>query len=121
MPLPSWPATVPYKPRRGEWSMPEPYIEPLATDMDGGNKRLRSKPGSNVAVIEQTLRMTADAFDDFNAFVRGDLNNGTSRFTAQVWLGSAYATKTCQFEGAPKPGDGGRKKAVTMKIRIFGM
>lgn len=121
MTLPVMPSTVPYKPRRGEWTMPQPYLPPLATDMEGGNTRTRSRPGSNVALIQQTIRMTPAQFDIFDAFVRQDLSNGTSRFTWSVWLGSAYATKTVQFVDPPTSGDGGLKVAVAMKLRIYGM
>lgn len=123
MTLPTWPAEVPYQVRRGDWSMAEPYAAPVETEMASNNIRARSRPGSNVAVIEQTLRLTPAQHDDFFEWLRGDLNNGVSRFTAQVWLGSAYASKTCQFVSPhPRPSTGRSLKiAVAMRIRVYGM
>jgi hypothetical protein len=121
MPLPAWPSTVPFKPRRTEWSMPQPFLPPLATEMDGGNTRLRSRPGDNVAIVQQIIRMSVSEFNTFDAFVRGTLNNGTSRFTGNVWLGSAYANKTLQFAEPPQPQAAGQKIPVAMKIRVYGM
>jgi hypothetical protein len=123
MPLPSWPAGVPYQVRRGDWSMAEPYAAPVQSEMESNNIRSRSRPGSNVAVIEQTLRLTPAQHDDFFAWLRGDLNNGTSRFTAQVWLGTSYASKTCQFV-TPHPRPSiirSLKIAVAMRLRVYGI
>ena len=116
------PDNVPYKPRREEWAMPQPFLAPLETDFDGGNTRTRSRPGSSVAIVEQTLRMTPAQFQIFDEFVREDLSNGTSRFTWNVWTGAAYESKTVQFtgDGQPRPANGGLKIAVAMKLRVYG-
>lgn len=123
MPLPIWPEDVPYQVRRADWTMAEPYAEPEETQMAGNNVRARSRPGSNVAVIEQTLRLTPSQHDDFFAWLRDDLNNGTSRFTANVWLGTSYVEKTCQFV-RPHPraaSERSLKIAVSMRIRVYGI
>ena len=56
-------------------------------------------------------------------WVKGTLGNGTGRFTANVWLGTAYLTKVCQFV---KPGSELKyawlstdKVAVTMTLRVY--
>ncbi|MGD9921914.1 MAG: hypothetical protein AB7V13_10760 [Pseudorhodoplanes sp.] len=123
MTLPVWPEDVPYRVRRGDWAMPEAYALPEETQMEGNNIRARARPGSNVAVIEQTLRLTPAEHDDFFAWLREDLTFGTSRFTAQVWLGTAYAEKTCQFV-SPHPvpsADRSLKIPVRMRIRVYGV
>ena len=35
--------------------------------------------------------------DTFVAWVKTTLNDGTARFTTNVWLGSSYVNKVCQF------------------------
>ena len=51
------------------------------------------------------------------------LNNGTARFTTNVWLGSSYVNKVCQFI---QPGTkltyaylSVDKVAVTMTLRVY--
>lgn len=61
----------------------------------------------------------------FVDFVKNTLNNGTARFTMNVWLDNAYAVKTCQFVD----GAAGIKydfvaigvDAVTMALRVYGI
>ena len=64
--------------------------------MDGGNVRLRSRPGSDVATVQWRRRMTTLQYTSFDTFVRATISNGTSRFTMPVWLGTSYVTKTVQ-------------------------
>jgi hypothetical protein len=118
---PSYPEGLPYKPRRGEWSISRP--DPLASDMEGANKRLRARAGDkSVRIVTQTLRFTADQLTTFEAFVADDLAGGTARFTMQVWLGSDYQSKTVQFDGK-LPAIGGRsvRVPVAMTLRVFGV
>jgi hypothetical protein len=72
-------------------------LDPISTDMEGGNTRERPRPGDNVATITQTVRMSPGDYDAFAAWVKTTLNNGTARFTMDVWLGTALANKVCQF------------------------
>jgi len=55
--------------------------------------------------------------------VKATLNNGTARFTANVWLGSSYANKVCEFI---KPGStltygyiSVETVAATMTLRVY--
>jgi hypothetical protein len=121
MSLPEMPDTVPYRPRRGEWQMSQPWLAPLRTQMNGGNTRARSRAGDNVATISQTIRMSPTQYDTFDAFVRGALLTGTGRFTWNVFLGSAYAGRTVQFAEDPVPGEGGLRVAVAMKLLVYGL
>jgi hypothetical protein len=41
--------------------------------------------------------MSPADYDVFVAWVKTTLNNGTARFTIDVWLGAALANKVCQF------------------------
>lgn len=98
MPLPTWPVGVPDVPLVESWDKPEPYQEPLQTEMEGGNKRLRTKAGMNVARVTYELKpMTPAQFDSFETFVKTGLSFGTSRFVTRVLLGSSMQTKTVQF------------------------
>ena len=65
--------------------------------IQGGNTRQRSRPGDNVGTITQTIWMSLVEHDTFVNWVKTTLNNGTARFTTNVWLGSSYVNKVCQF------------------------
>ncbi len=63
--------------------------------------------------------------DAFVAWVLTTLNNGTARFTTNVWMGSSFVVKTCQFI---KPGStltyayvSTDIVAVTMTLRVYNM
>lgn len=122
MTLPTWPIT-PYMPVPDNFAPIQRGLDPLATDMEGGNTRERPRPGDNVGTITQTMWMSLADHDTFVAWVKGTLNMGTGRFTANVWLGSSYVNKVCQFI---KPGTtltygyiGPDTVAVTMTIRVY--
>jgi hypothetical protein len=97
-------------------------LAPIVTDMEGGNQRQRSRPGDNVGMLGQTIIMYAAQFEIFTPWWKGTLSNGTARFTAQVWLGTDYETKVCQFTKDGKPTDSfyvpGAVK-VAMKLRVY--
>jgi hypothetical protein len=123
MALPVWPSSVPNQ-ATNDWKMTSLYVDPIATDMDGGNQRLRSRPGSNVAIVSYPLvPLTAQQWNDLNAFFRTTLGNGASRFTMPVFTGSTYETKTVQFDQgkAPQVSVESIYVIVVMTLRIFGM
>ena len=124
MTLPAWPDTVPTTARDG-WQMPAMFVAPLATDMDGGNQRLRARPGGHVATISYPLAPLTEAqYADFVTFVRSTLNNGTSRFTMSILSDSAtYGTKTVQFDGGKSPtiSRASGFVNVVLPLRVFGM
>jgi len=72
-------------------------LDPISTDMEGGNTRERPRPGDNVGTITQTVRMSPADYDVLVDWVKTTLNNGTARFKIDVWLGTALANKVCQF------------------------
>ena len=91
--------------------------------MEGGNTRSRARPGDNVGSITQTIWMSFAEHDTFVSWVKTTLGNGTGRFTMNVWLGSAYVSKVCQFI---KPGTnlkyswiGPDKVGATMTLRVY--
>ena len=122
MPLPAWPIAS-YMPQQESFQPLQRMLDPLATDMEGGNTRERPRPGDNVGTITQTVWMSMAEHDTFVDWVKTTLNNGTARFTANVWLGSSYVNKVCQFI---KPGStltygyvSANEVAATMTLRVF--
>jgi len=61
--------------------------------------------------------------DTFVTWVKGTLGNGTGRFIANVWLGTAYLSKVCQFVKPSSELKYARmstdKVAVTMTLRVY--
>jgi hypothetical protein len=124
MTLPTWPIAA-YQPDLNSFQPIQRMLDPLATDMEGGTTRERPRPGDNVGTLTQTIWMTMADHDTFVTWVKTTLNNGVARFTTNVWLGSAYANKTCQFL---KPGStltygyiSVDRVAVTMTLRVYGV
>jgi hypothetical protein len=122
MPLPAWPNDVPYLQRRQDWEITQPFIGPIETEMEGGNVRQRSRPGSNVATVQWRRRMTTAQHASFDAFVRATLSNGSARFTMPVWLGAGYVTKTVQVvKDSLAIEQDGLFVSVSMTLRVYGM
>ena len=122
MALPAWPIANSIILRDG-FSL-QRMLDPITTDMEGGNTRQRPRPGDNVGTITQKVRMSLADCDTFVAWVKTTLNNGTARFTANVWLGTAEANKVCQFiQPGTKliydPGNLADAIDVTMTLRVY--
>ncbi len=122
MALATWPIAT-YAPQQDSFQPIQRALDPISTDMEGGNTRERTRPGDNVGSITQTIWVPMAEHDTFVAWVKTTLNNGTARFTAQVWLGSSFVTKTCQFI---QPGTkliytyiSTDVVAITMTLRIY--
>jgi hypothetical protein len=121
MTLPVWPVGVPYQVRRDDWRPSESFLAPIETQFEGGNQRARRRPGDDVGVVDQTLRMTAAEAETLFDFIRDDLSNGTQAFTMSVWTGTAYETRTVEFTGKrPVRQPAGLKTAVQMTLRVWG-
>jgi len=122
MTLPAWPIADSIILQNG-FSL-QRMLDPISTDMEGGNTRERPRPGHNVGTITQMVRMSPADYDPtFVNWVKTTLNNGAARFTMDVWLGTALANKVCQFI---KPGTGLRSAwagpdaiDITMTLRVF--
>lgn len=121
MAVPSWPTGVNYAPDLNSISGIKRYLDPIATDMEGGNTRLRARPGDNVGTLSQTIVLPRTQFETFVTWVKTTLNNGTSRFTTNVWLGAGFESKVCQFSnGGPSYRPVGTKAvAVSMTLRVY--
>lgn len=122
MTLPTWPAGVPYQPMVDGFQPIQRVLPPIATEMEGGNLRTRARPGDSVGTLAQVIIMDSDAFASFTDWWKNTLSLGTGRFTAQVWLGTDYESKVCQFTPDGRPTDSffvpGAVK-VAMKLRVY--
>jgi hypothetical protein len=122
MALPAWPIAS-FRPDPDSFQPIQRMLDPVETAMEGGNTRSRPRPGDNVGTVKQTIWMSAAEHDTFVAWVKGTLGNGSARFTTNVWLGTAYVNKVCQFM---KPGSSLKyawlstdKVAVSMTLRVY--
>ncbi|MFC0243678.1 hypothetical protein [Rhodopseudomonas telluris] len=123
MALPTWPAGVSYAPDLNSISDLTLIRPPIKTEMEGGNVRLRSRPGDNVGTMSQTIRLDRAQFAVLRDWIKTTLGNGTARFSMPVWFGDGFETKVCQFsEGAPKYKPvGTRRVDVMMTLRVYGV
>lgn len=124
MTLAAWPIAT-YAPQKDSFQPIQRALDPISTDFEGGNTRERPRPGDNVGTLRQTIWMTLAEHDTFVAWVLSTLNNGTARFTMNVWMGSSFVVKTCQFI---KPGTtltyayiSTDIVAVSMTLRVYAM
>lgn len=121
MAVPDWPAGVPFMPLLDSHSI-DPMLAPIRTEMEQGNIRLRSRPGDNVAIVQQSVAMTRAQYDALVTWGKGTIGNWTGRFRVNVWLGSSCAIKVCQFDGAPKPSKfSANRISVAMSLRVYGV
>lgn len=126
MALPEWP-NISYEPRRDSWRK-DPLRPPIRTEMEGGNIRIRRRPGDNVAIISQTVELTQDELNTLDAWVSTTLGGGVARFSMLVFLGGpVFVSKTVQFEAGSESfpyavGEVAKDKfAVSMRLRVYGV
>lgn len=123
MTLPTWPSECPSAARDG-WQMSQMFQAPRATEMEGGNQRLRARPGSNVATVNYPLKpLNATQFAAFDTFMRTTLNNGTSRWTMALTYPGGEITKTVQLEQGKSPTVSWSNgfQHVVLPLRVYGM
>lgn len=121
MTIPSWPSTVPYASEQEYWNG-APFRAPLSTEMEGGNIRLRRRPGDNIGTYAWGRILKPTEASDLNTFLMTTLNNGASRFTMQVSRdGTTYTSRVVQLvAGSLKYASaGGDKTLVTFNLTVF--
>lgn len=119
MTYPTWPTSVPQTPLLDSWQMPDPYQEPRVTDMEGGNVRMRSRPGDNIYRISFNILMTKAQWTTLWAWIMNDLGRGTSRFNTKIWNGSAMVNAVAQFAAKPQPSSIEPKVLVAFDLRVY--
>lgn len=102
MAYPTWPA-IKQEPLLDSWQMPDMYQDPRATDMEGANKRLLTRPGDDIYRVTFNIMLTKAEFTTFNTWVVVTLGRGTSRFQTKIWNGAAMIDAIVQFASKPAP------------------
>lgn len=116
MPTPVWPIGISYEPERDSWSQ-RPFLAPLASEMDGGNVRLRSKPGDRVRIIQQSIVVPNDAYaDTLEPFL---IENRAARVIMPVWLGKEFKTCMVQLTEIQTGAVGIGSTRVSMSVRVI--
>ena len=95
--LQAWPETIPDTPLASSVQITPYGVNPIITEMEGGNTRIRRRPGDNVTLLRQTIRMTAAQLAAFNDFYANVTVGGSKRFRANVWSGSTMENRVCLF------------------------
>ena len=116
MAYPAWPA-VPYKPLMDSWGRPDMYQDPRVTDMEGSNKRMLTRPGDDIYRVSFNVMMTKAQATTFRTWVVTTLGRGTSRFSMDIWNGSAMETVVVQF--AAKPAEATKAPMVVFGLDVF--
>lgn len=119
MAYPVWPASVPQSPLVGSWQEVDIYLDPIETEMDGGNRRLRTRPGDDVSRYAFTLLMTNTQWATLREWAVTDLSRGTKRFSTKIWNGSSMIDAVCQFATKMKPSSTDLKTSVAVEVWRF--
>jgi hypothetical protein len=122
MPDPSYTALgINDHPLVDSWSIDKPFMEPISSEMEGGNVRQRTRAGDETAEMSFTILMTPADLAEWQEFALVDLGRGASRFTMRVWNGSAMVSKTVQLiKGQYSLRPVLPKYAVGFNVRVYG-
>jgi hypothetical protein len=93
------------------------YQDPRATQMEGGNTRMLTRPGDDIRRVSWIVQMTKTEFAAFRTWVTTTMSRGTARFAVPVWEGNAYVTRVCQFASKPVPST--NHPLVNVQIEVF--
>lgn len=116
MATPSWPVGVNYMPEADSWSQ-RPFLAPAASEMDGGNVRLRGKPGDRVRIIKQSIVVSNDVYaDTLEPFL---IDNKSARLIMPVWLGRDYKSCLVQLTEIQTDPLGVRHTRIAMSVRVI--
>lgn len=89
MPVAVWPSSLPYRPLRTAYDMPQRYAPAMTTEFEDGPARQRASSSAIWTQLAYQLRLTPDEWEIADAFVVTTLVQGTARFTMPV--GRPYA------------------------------
>lgn len=115
-----WPLAVPYRPERDMWGV-KPVRDAAETQMEGGNVRLRRKPGDRLATMRWGRQLNPAETAAFLAFV-ASIGEGTHRFLMPVCLdGSTYTIRLVQITGGlpEETTPGGGWLTVNLSLLVF--
>lgn len=118
---PTWPVGVPQVPLVDSLQVPDLYLDPRATDMEGGNVRLRTRPGDGIYMVTFNLLMTRAQWAILKAWILVDLGRGTSRFNTQIWddASDAMIPVLCQMGAKPTYSSMTPKVLISLTLKVF--
>lgn len=97
-----WPADLPYQ-REANGAEGRPSRPQPETEMEGGDVRLRNRPGDRLRTEPWSRRLLPAPYAAWTAFLAGPLGHGTRRFVMPVWTGTAegdgYELRVVQIAG----------------------
>ncbi|WP_454917299.1 hypothetical protein [Xanthobacter sediminis] len=116
MALPVWPVAVPYASERDRWGLKR-FRDPVETEMEGGNIRVRRRPGDNLMVMSWGRDLHPSEFTAFRTFVEDTLHWGVSRFSMAVSLdGRTYEIRAVQMQ--PKTLEYSKPSALLVGVKF---
>ena len=124
MTVPTWPSGVPYESLKEGFSFQPWSANAIVTQMDGGNSRTRRRPGDNIATVKQFVQMSLAELATFETWFASTIGGGSGRFTMNVWTGSEYENKVCQFDLSQPLGYDyltTEVANVSMQLRVYGI
>lgn len=97
-----WPAALPYQIEATGGDMRPSRPQP-ETEMEGGNVRLRDRPGDRLRTLPWSRRLTPEQYAAWSTFLASTLARGTRRFLLPVWTGTTtgdgYEVRLVQIVG----------------------
>lgn len=116
----TWLEGTPDVPLVDSWSMPDPYLDNLVTDFDGGNKRARTRPGDGLRRINFDILMSKAQYAAFDNWVKVTLNRGTVRWIGRYYDGTQMVSGgLLQFASKPVPSTNWPKVVVKFDVWIY--
>ncbi|WP_018390926.1 hypothetical protein [Ancylobacter sp. FA202] len=115
-----WPSGVPFRPERDMWGV-KPVRDAAETQMEGGNVRLRRRPGDRLATMRWGRQLNPAEAAAFLAFI-ASIGEGTHRFLMPVCLdGSTYVIRLVQITGGlpEETTPGGGWLTVNLSLLVF--
>lgn len=119
MSYPTWPVSVPQVPLVDSWQMPDIYQDPRVTDMEGANKRQRTRPGDDMYNISFNLLMTKAQWITLRNWTITECGRGTSRFNTRIWDGTQMIDALVQHSVKPKPTTMEPKMLVAFSFWVY--
>lgn len=122
-----WPAALPYQ-REASGSESRPSRAQPETEMEGGNVRLRQRPGDRLRTEPWSRRFTPSEYAAWGEFLAGPLGYGSRRFLMPVWTGAedgdGYQLRLVQIVGgaggvSEVPTGRGMNTRVSFTLLVF--
>lgn len=122
-----WPAGLPYQSEAAAGDLRPSRAQP-ETEMEGGDVRLRDRPGDRLRTVPWSRRFLPEQYAQWSAFLEGVLKRGTLRFLVPVWTGApegdGYSLRLVQIVGgaggvSETPTGRGLHMRVSFSLLVF--